>query len=44
MLSAQGLNTFTINPNVADQLFSEQPTIAAADEFERAAASHDEVH
>jgi transaldolase len=39
MLSAQGLNTFTINPNVAEQLFSEQPTIAAAAEFERAAAS-----
>lgn len=37
-LAAAGLNTFTISPAIAGSLFAVEPTIAAAEQFERDAA------
>jgi len=34
-LAAEGLDTFTISPAIAAQLFAVEPTLAAADQFER---------
>ncbi|MBM5820645.1 MAG: transaldolase, partial [Cyanobacteria bacterium K_DeepCast_150m_m2_101] len=36
-LAAEGLDTFTISPAIATQLFAVEPTLAAADQFEREA-------
>jgi transaldolase len=37
-LAAEGLNTFTISPAIAEALFAVEATLAAADQFERDAA------
>ena len=34
-LAAEGLDTFTISPAIATELFAVEPTLAAADQFER---------
>jgi transaldolase len=34
-LAAEGLGTFTISPSIAEALFAVEPTLAAADQFER---------
>jgi transaldolase len=34
-LAAEGLNTFTISPAIAAELFAVEPTLAAAAQFER---------
>jgi transaldolase len=34
-LAAEGLNTFTISPEIAAALFAVEPTLAAAAQFER---------
>jgi len=34
-LAAEGLDTFTISPAIAAELFAVEPTLAAADQFER---------
>ena len=34
-LAAEGLDTFTISPSIAAELFAVEPTLAAADQFER---------
>jgi transaldolase len=33
-LAAEGLDTFTISPAIAAELFAVEPTLAAADQFE----------
>ena len=33
--AAEGLDTFTISPAIAAELFAVEPTLAAADQFER---------
>ena len=38
-LAADGLDTFTINPEIAAALFAVEPTLAAAQQFERDASS-----
>ena len=37
-LICKGMDTFTFNPDIARELFKEQLTISAAEEFEAAAA------
>ncbi|MBM5806558.1 MAG: transaldolase [Cyanobacteria bacterium M_surface_10_m2_179] len=34
-LASEGLDTFTISPSIAEALFAVEPTLAAADQFER---------
>jgi transaldolase len=34
-LAAEGLDTFTISPSIAEALFAVEPTLAATDQFER---------